>query len=261
MYGAVLGDIIGSPYEYDKGEKIKEFELFPPNCMFTDDTVMTVAVAQALLEAGIDSPGEKIRGELIKTMQRWGRQYICAGYGINFLQWILSEDPKPYGSCGNGSAMRVSAAAWLCDSLEQVKKIAKYTAEISHNHPEGIKGAQAVASCIYMARTGRRKNDIKDFIEFEYAYDLSKKLDDIRPTYHHIETCQSTVPEAIIAFLEATGFEDAVRNAVSLGGDTDTTGAIAGSIAEAYYGIPHNLLKECKKRLPKEFIKILNQYD
>ena len=249
MYGAILGDIIGSPFEFDRGDKTKAFELFTEGCDFTDDSVMTLAVAAALMEAGPDANEEYIKETLIYSMQEWGRDYPYAGYGGGFRRWLKSSNPKPYNSWGNGSAMRVSAAGWLYPTLERTREVAKYTAEVTHNHPEGVKGAEATASCIFLARNGATKEAIKKYVEDEFGYDLDRTLDSIRPTYHHVESCQETVPEAIIAFLEAEDFEDAIRNAVSLGGDTDTLGAITGSIAEAYYDMSAIMRAECRNRI------------
>lgn len=248
MYGAILGDIIGSPYEFDIGNKTKDFPLFSRKSTFTDDTVMTIAVAEAFLDA--PEYEEEIRQRLIDSMQKWGHRYPHAGYGLRFSNWLGSDDPQPYGSFGNGSAMRVSSVAWLFDDLDTVRKMARLSAEVTHNHPEGIKGAEATASTIFLARTGSTKSDIKTYIEGKFHYDLSRTCDEIRPSYHHVESCQQTVPEAITAFLEGDSFEDVIRTAVSLGGDCDTLTAIAGSIAEGFYGVPEELKKECENKLP-----------
>ncbi len=261
MYGAILGDIIGSPFEFDRGAKTKDFELFTKGCHFTDDSVMTLAIAQALLTEGTASSAEAIKEMVVISMKEWGKKYPYAGYGGGFRHWLKQKDSLPYGSYGNGSAMRVSAVGWMYDSLEKTRGIAKATAEVTHNHPEGIKGAEATASAIYMARNKATKEEIKKYIETEFHYDLNRKLEEIRPYYHMDETCQKTVPEAIIAFLEAEDFEDAIRNAVSLGGDTDTLGAITGSIAEAFFGIPAVLISECKSRIDKEMDIILSEFD
>ena len=262
MYGAILGDIIGSPFEFDRGDKTKDFELFTRGCGFTDDSVMTVAVAEALLAVGSAAPVDEIEDAVKAAMQDWGHKYPHAGYGGSFRKWLKQKNPKPYGSYGNGSAMRVSAAGWLYDSIERTREVARATANVSHNHPEGIKGAEATASAIYMARNGATKEEIKAYIEKEFHYDLNRTLDQIRPYYHMDETCQRTVPEAIIAFLEAEDFEDAVRNAVSLGGDTDTLGAITGSIAEAFFGIPAILIAECQARIDEGLMtSVLNEFD
>lgn len=261
MYGAILGDIIGSPFEFDRGDKTKDFKLFSRRSHFTDDSVMTLAVGEALLKVGQDATVKEIEDAVISSMQSWGRRYPHAGYGGYFRRWLTACHPEPYNSFGNGSAMRVSAVGWLYDSLENTRTVAKATANVTHNHPEGIKGAEATASAIFMARNGSSKEEIKKYIENEFHYDLNRTLDEIRPSYHMDETCQKTVPEAIIAFLEATDFEDAIRNAVSLGGDTDTLGAITGSIAEAYYGIPEWLMTECRKRTNKDMRVVLDDFN
>ncbi len=259
MYGAILGDIIGSPYEFDRSPKVKEFPLFSGDSEFTDDTVMTVAVAEAFLSR--ETRTDLLRERLIRTMQRYGNDYPYAGYGARFSRWLHSTDPKPYGSYGNGSAMRVSAVGWLYKDLETVRNMARLSAEVTHNHPEGIKGAEATAAAIFLARTGSTKEEIKAYITREFGYDLSRTCDEIRPAYCHVESCQETVPEAITAFLEGESFEDVIRTAVSLGGDCDTLTAIAGSIAEAFYGVPEELKAECRKRLPKELLGVLLQFE
>ena len=261
MYGAILGDIIGSPFEFDRGDKTKDFKLFSRRSHFTDDSVMTLAVCEALLKVGQDATVKEIEDTVISSMQSWGRRYPRAGYGGYFRRWLTARHPEPYNSFGNGSAMRVSAVGWLYDSLEKTRTVAKATANVTHNHPEGIKGAEATASAIFMARNGSSKEEIKKYIEKEFHYDLNRTLNEIRPDYHMDETCQKTVPEAIIAFLEATDFEDAIKNAISLGGDTDTLGAITGSIAEAYYGIPEWLMTECRKRINKDMRVVLDDFN
>ena len=260
MYGAILGDIIGSPYEFDRGNKSKDFEMFEGDAGFTDDTVMTIAVAEALT-ATLGEDDEDIKNALIYSMRRWGRKYPDAGYGGRFRKWLASTDPKPYGSYGNGSAMRVSSAGWLYDTIEETLHAAKLTAEVTHDHPEGIKGAQATAAAIFMARTGSSKEDIRNYIVSEFGYDLSRTCDEIRPSYHHVESCQETVPEAITAFIEGENFEDVIRTAVSLGGDSDTLTCIAGSIAEAFYGVPEDLLDECILRVPAEMYEVIQSFD
>lgn len=261
MYGAILGDIIGNPFEFDRGNKTKDFELFSKGCGFTDDSVMTIAVAEALLSVGSDGTVDEIEEAVVLKMRDWGRQYPYAGYGGRFFNWLLLKNPKPYGSFGNGSAMRVSAAGWLYDSMERTREVAKATANVTHNHPEGIKGAEATASAIFLARNGASMENIKTYITSEFGYDLERTLDQIRPTFHMDETCQRTVPEAIIAFLESDSFEDAIRNAVSLGGDTDTLAAITGSIAEAYYGIPDTLIAECRARIDQDtMLAVLDEF-
>ena len=259
MFGAILGDMIGAPYEFDRSPKTKEFPLFSRGTEFTDDSVMTVAVAEALLDAA-GKTDDEIRAALVASMRKWGKRYPDAGYGGRFYGWLRAKDPKPYGSYGNGSAMRVSAAGWLYDSIEETRRIARLTAEVTHNHPEGIKGAEATASAIFLARTGAGKDEIKDYLISEFGYDLSRTCDEIRPTYHHVESCQKTVPEAVTAFLEGTDFEDVIRTAVSLGGDCDTLTCIACSIGEAFYGIPDEMVAECRKRLPDDMLAVLDRF-
>jgi len=230
LLGAITGDIIGSVYEWDN-IKTKDFPLFDKNCHFTDDTVIAIAVAEALMNGGSC-------GDYVNAMKRLGRMYPNAGYGGNFGYWLFTDDSSPYNSWGNGSAMRVSPVGWVFDSLEATENAAKISADVTHNHPEGIKGAQATAAAIFLARNQTPKENIKQYIEKTYNYDLSRTLDEIRPAYKFDVSCMGTVPEAIIAFLESNDFEDAIRNAISLGGDSDTLAAITGSIAEAAYGIP-----------------------
>lgn len=256
MYGAILGDMIGAPYEFDQGNKTKDFPLFCEASQFTDDTVMSIAVAEALLQS-MGKSDEETKAALIKYMQKWGNRYPYAGYGGMFRQWLDMRNPKPYGSFGNGSAMRVSAVGWLYDTIEETRKYARLSAEVTHNHPEGIKGAEATASAIFLARTGSNKDEIKAYIEKEFQYNLSRTCDEIRPDYYHVESCQETVPEAITAFLEGTDFEDVIRTAVSLGGDCDTLTCIAGSIAEAFYGVPEEMVEVCRDRLDKGMLDVL----
>lgn len=260
MYGAILGDMIGAPYEFDRSGKTKDFPLFGRGSQFTDDSVMTIAVAEALMDT-IDQSDDEVRAALVASMQKWGCKYPYAGYGGMFSRWLREKNPKPYGSFGNGSAMRVSSAGWLYHTIKDTRKYARLTAEVTHNHPEGIKGAEAVAGAIFLARTGSTKGEIRDYIIKEFCYDLSRSCDEIRPTYHHVETCQETVPEAITAFLEGTDFEDVIRTAVSLGGDCDTLTCIAGSIAEAFYGVPDEMKLECRNRLQKDMIAVLNRFE
>ena len=260
MYGAILGDMIGAPYEFDRGNKTKDFPLFGRRSEFTDDSVMTVAVAEALLDSRGQEEGE-ILSALVRSLQKWGKRYPDAGYGRRFWHWLRARDPEPYGSYGNGSAMRVSAAGWLFDTLEETRRMARLTARITHDHPEGIKGAEAVAAAIFLARTGTDKAGIREYVVREFGYDLSRTCDEIRPGYHHVESCQQTVPEAVTAFLEGTDFEDVIRTAVSLGGDCDTLTCIAGSIAEAFYGVPASLKTECRNRLPEDMLSVLDRFD
>ena len=260
MYGALLGDMIGAPYEFDRGDKTKEFPLFCKYSHFTDDSVITIAVAEALLDFRFRED-EDIKAGLVESMRKWGKKYPDAGYGRKFYHWLRARHPEPYGSYGNGSAMRVSSVGWLFDTLAETRHMARLTAEVTHNHPEGIKGAEATASAIFLARTGHSKDEIRDYIVREFDYDLSRTCDQIRPGYYHNESCQKTVPEAITAFLEGTDFEDVIRTAVSLGGDCDTLTCIAGSIAEAFYGVPAILTAECRSRLPEDMLYILGRFD
>ncbi|QUC66347.1 ADP-ribosylglycohydrolase family protein [Aristaeella hokkaidonensis] len=259
MYGAILGDIIGSPYEFDMGDKTKDFPLFRADSMFTDDSVMTIAVADALLSDARDP--ERIKTLLVYSMKRWGRKIPDAGYGGMFFKWLFTDDSQPYGSFGNGSAMRVASAGWLYDTLEETREKARLTAEVTHNHPEGIKGAESVASVIWLARKGKSKQEIREYVIKEFGYDLSRTCDEIRPGYHHVESCQQTVPEAITAFLEGESFEDVIRTAVSLGGDCDTLTCIAGSMAEAFYGVPEELKEECRKRITPDMQEVLARFE
>jgi ADP-ribosylglycohydrolase len=244
MLGAIIGDIVGSVYEWHN-IKTKDFPLFRDNCFFTDDTVMTVATADAIMN------GSKA-DDFINAYKKWGQLYPDAGYGNRFGSWIHSDDRKPYNSWGNGSTMRVSPCAEYAfkshypgdcpeTSIYNARKLAILSAGVTHNHPEGIKGAEATAYCIMMAYgygLYAAKKHIREDITFLFGYDLNRTLEDIRPAYRFNESCQDTVPQAIIAFLESTDFEDAVRNAISLGGDSDTLATITGSIAEAAYGVP-----------------------
>ncbi|MGO9920246.1 MAG: ADP-ribosylglycohydrolase family protein [Isosphaeraceae bacterium] len=249
MIGAIAGDIIGSVYEWD-GIKTKEFPLFDSRNYFTDDSVLTVAVAHVILDGG--SYSDRFR--------QYYRRYPDAGYGGFFHEWALSRDPKPYGSFGNGSAMRVSPVGFAFDDLQTVLAEAKRSAEVTHNHAEGIKGAQATAGAIFLARQKTAKDDIRVFVEQEFGYDLNRTLDEIRPGYVFDETCQGTVPAALVSFLEATDFEDAVRNAISLGGDSDTLACIAGSIAGAYYGVPPHIEREARTRLDDNLREVTDRF-
>ena len=255
MYGAILGDIIGSPYEFDRGSKTKDFPFFDKGATFTDDSVMTIAVADALMQAedrNVIDDESAVKALLIDSMHKWGHKYPNAGYGGRFRTWLRHNECEPYNSWGNGSAMRVSSVGRMFDDLETTRKVARWTAEVTHNHPEGVKGAEATACAIFLARTGSSKEEIRDFITNDIGYDLSRTCDEIRPDYCHVESCRQTVPEAITAFLEGEDFEDVIRTAVSLGGDCDTLTCIAGGIAEAFYGVPTELQAECEARLPED---------
>ncbi|MEE0776483.1 MAG: ADP-ribosylglycohydrolase family protein [Bacillota bacterium] len=258
MLGAMIGDIVGSIYEFEP-IKTKEFPFWGQGCFFTDDTVMTAAVAKALLES-CDLDHSEIRSALIRNMQEFGALYPNAGYGLRFERWLCSEDPQPYNSWGNGSAMRVSSAGWLCHNLEETMTLARLSAEVTHNHPEGVKGAQAVAAAIYLLRTGKTKQEVKRYIQGIFQYDFRKKLVQIRPDYGFEASCQRSVPQAMTAFWESESFEDCIRNAISLGGDSDTLGAIAGSLAEAYYGIPEDLKHEGMRRLDERILSVYQDF-
>ncbi|MGI6094087.1 MAG: ADP-ribosylglycohydrolase family protein [Lachnospiraceae bacterium] len=261
MIGAILGDMIGSPYEFDRGSKSKDFPLFSPKSTYTDDTVMTLAVGMAFLDVQPDAKDDWILQNLASRMRQFGEMYPNAGYGGMFRQWLRNPDGQAYNSFGNGSAMRVSSVAWLYHDMESVRHAARLSAMVTHNHPEGMKGAEATASAIFLARSGHSKEEIKEYVEREFGYALNRTCDEIRPDYYHIETCMETVPEAITAFLEGDSFEDVIRTAVSLGGDCDTLTAIAGSIAEGFYGVPDELKEECYKRLPEELLKVLKIFE
>lgn len=251
MMGAIAGDMIGSPYEFSE-EKPEDYPLFQQFSRFTDDTVMTVAVAEGLLNR------EKFYVELFKN---YGRRFPKAGYGGNFARWIVSDDMEAYGSFGNGSAMRVSPVAWAFDAWEEVLEEAKRTAIVTHDHPEGIKGAVATAGAIYLARTTKDKGEILDFLSTEIGYDMDRTLAEIRPGYRFDVTCQGSVPEAMIAFLEAENYEESVRNAISLGGDADTQACIAGAVAEAFWGLPEDIYLATWNRLPVSLQTIIQEFE
>jgi len=252
MLGAIIGDIAGSVYEW-RNVKSKEIPLFSDGCRFTDDTVMTIAIAHGLLAGATPD-------SFIDSMHMFGKLYPDAGYAEMFYVWLHSGDREPYNSWGNGSAMRVSPCAWYADSLDAAEKLAADSAAVTHNHPEGIKGAQATSAAIYLARTGSSHEEIRGYIEKKYGYDLSRKLNDIRPNYSFDVSCQGSVPEAIIAFLESTGFEDAIRNAISIGGDSDTIAAITGSIAEAAYSIPNSFIDILIEHLDDNLSAVINAW-
>ncbi len=254
MLGAIIGDICGSVYEFDNCKDYEKIELFRQDCTFTDDTVMTVAVAQALMDAEYirkfhGTWGEAFERLLIKSMRYFGELFPNAGYGGRFAAWLRTYAPEAYGSYGNGSAMRVSPVGWLFDELEATLKAAEHSARVTHDHPEGIKGAKAVAGAVYLARKGCSKDDIRKFAE-ELGYRLDFTIDEIRASYLHDETCQNSVPQALECFLESTGFEQCIRLTLSLGGDCDTTAAMSGAIAEAFYGIPDRMSEKALAMLP-----------
>lgn len=252
LMGAICGDIIGSTYESWRFRTKKyDFNLFPPGCRFTDDTVMSIAVADWIVHGG----------DLSNILQKWGRKYPNAGFGGMFRQWLQEEKPEPYNSFGNGSAMRVSPVGCAFDTLEETLQKAMESAEVSHNHPEGIKGAEATASAIFMARNGKSKEEIKEYVSETFGYNLNRTCNEIRPKYKFDSTCLGSVPESIICFLEGKDYEDCVRLAVSMGGDSDTMGAIAGSIAAAFYGvIPEEIYKKCREKLPEDIIEIVEEF-
>lgn len=250
LTGAIAGDVIGSYYEFVPIKEVS-FPLFHESSRYTDDTVMTVANAEWLLSGD----------NLPDLMQTYGNRYPDAGYGNMFYNWLKTDHPQPYNSWGNGAAMRVSPTGWAFDTLDETLDAARKSAEVTHNHPEGIKGAQATAACIFLARSGKSKKDIKEYVETTFGYELNRTCEQIRKVYGFDESCQGTVPESIIAFLESTDYESAIRLTVSLGGDADTMGAITGGIAEAFYGeIPRHIQEEVQNRLPDEFIEIMQQF-
>lgn len=258
ILGAIIGDIVGSRLEF-KRNKEYNFELFTDVNDFTDDTVMTIAVADWLI-----STPQPISNDTLPTIMRsWGKKYLWRGYGSMFRRWLVSEyeeDQRPYNSFGNGAGMRVSACGYFAQSLDEALELAKLSAEVSHNHPEGIKGAQAIASAIFLAHQHQPKESIREYIARQFGYDMDRSCDNIRPDYDFDGTCQGTCPEAIIAFLDSSDFEDAIRLAISLGGDSDTIGAMTGGIAAAYYGIPDKIARKALDYLPGDMIKVLNKF-
>ncbi|HQT95324.1 MAG TPA: ADP-ribosylglycohydrolase family protein [Thermoanaerobaculaceae bacterium] len=251
MLGAIAGDVVGSPYEFEP-IKTTEFPLFGPGSAFTDDTVLTCAVAEVLLGGG----------DYAAAFRRWGRRYPDVSWGGRFRQWLSEDRAGPYGSFGNGSAMRVGPVGWARDTIEEVLAEAERSARPTHDHAEGIKGAQATALAVFLARTGVGKEAIREEIAGRFAYDLGRSVDAVRPSYRFDGTCQRTVPEALLAFFDSTGFEHAVRLAVSLGGDSDTLACIAGSVAEAFYGgVPTAIAEETLARLTAEMLGVLERFD
>ncbi|MDO9546222.1 MAG: ADP-ribosylglycohydrolase family protein [Pelolinea sp.] len=250
MLGAIAGDIIGSPYEFAPNKKM-DFPLFSPYSTFTDDTILTVAVADTLLN-DLD---------LVDTLKKYTLKYPDRNYGGSYKQWAHSDSRGPYNSWGNGSAMRTSPIGYLFDTENDVLQTARICAQVTHNHPEGVRGAQAVSLCIFLAHNGAKKDDIRNEITKWFNYDLSKTIDEIRPKYFFDVSCHGSVPQSIIAFLESKDYEDSIRLAVSLGGDADTMACITGGISEAFYGqVPEEIIIESKKRLPAEFLKIIDEF-
>ena len=248
MLGAIIGDIVGSIYEFDN-YRAKDFEFFGRRADFTDDTVCTIAVADALLHT--KHPAD--------ALYEWCTRYSGRGYGSMFGEWLQSSERRPYHSFGNGAAMRVSPAGFLALTLDEVLAMSRKVTEVTHNHPEGLKGAAATAHTIFLARGGAAADRIRTAIQSEYGYDLSRTVDGIRPHYRFDATCQGTVPQALVCALEAADFEDAIRNAISIGGDSDTVGAIAGGVAEALFGIPDSLAREGLDRLPKDMKGVITE--
>lgn len=257
MIGVVIGDIAGSRFEHHN-HKSTDFELFHPGCRFTDDTVMSMAVAAAFPAA--DAGYSNLREQAIAKMQELGNRYPHAGYGGSFRRWLCTTDPQPYNSWGNGSAMRVSACAYVGNTLDEVKDYARIVTEVTHNHSEGIKGAEAVAVAVYMARSGRSKQEIRDYIS-EHYYAIDFTLDAIRDDYFFDVSCQGSVPQALQAFFESTDFESAIRLAVSIGGDSDTIAAIAGSVAGAYYGVPDEMRQQALAYMDPYLRSILHDFE
>ena len=257
MLGAIFGDIVGSVYEFNN-IKTKEFPLFSEGSYATDDSVMTLALADALMQSDIRKDVKGFQTIYIETMHRYGERYPDAGYGGRFAHWLFWHDHTPYHSYGNGSAMRVSSIAWYAETLDEAISFAKASAEVTHDHPEGIKGAVVTAGAAFLARQGRDKREIRDFIK-QY-YDIDFTLDEIRAGYTFNETCQDTVPEAMVAFLESTSFEDAIRLAVSIGGDSDTLAAIAGAVAECFYGMTGGEKNAIRRYLDGDQLTVLDQF-
>ncbi len=256
MIGAIIGDIAGSRFEFNN-RKSKKFTLFSSDCNFTDDTVMTCAVAEALLT---QRKGETLQAAVVRTMHNIGRKYIGSGYGNRFIHWILSDNPQPYNSCGNGSGMRISPVPFAYNDHVEMLKAVKAVTEVSHNHPEGIKGALAVADVIWMARQKTSFDEIRQMVNQKY-YKLDFTCDEIRPTYSFNETCQGSVPQAIEAFLESVSFEDAIRTAVSIGGDSDTITCMVGGMAEAYWGVSDELRETAEMYLDIRLLDIVKRFE
>lgn len=257
MLGAIIGDIVGSRFER-KNNRSKQFEFFNDRCRVTDDSVMTLAIAKALLESKEDY--SDLSENAVKCMQYLGRYYPNCGYGGRFKSWLYSDDPQPYYSYGNGAAMRVSPCGFASENIEEAKQLSKAVTKVTHNHPEGLKGAEAVAVAIFLARSGKNMFEIRDCITKDY-YSLDFTLDEIRHSYKFDVSCQGTVPQALEAFFESNNFEDAIRNAISIGGDSDTIAAITGGVAEAYYGIPTEIRKQALTFLDRRLLKILAEFE
>ncbi len=253
MIGTIIGDVVGSRFEFDN-HKSKNFELFDKECDFTDDSVMTLAIAKALMSYENITDYESFKKELISVMHEVGTRYPHCGYGGRFLVWMIKKHTEPYNSYGNGSAMRVSPVGWFASTLEECEALAVATAAVTHNHPEGVKGAVAVAGAIFLARNGSTMEEIKEYVKKFYTIDFT--LDEIREDYDFYEICQKSVPQALEAFFESTSFEDAIRNAISIGGDSDTIAAITGSIGEAYYGVDEEMKETAFSYLDNYLLEI-----
>ena len=257
MLGAIIGDVVGSRFEWSSF-KGKDFVFFHKDCCLTDDSIMTFAVAQALLQSAPDF--ETLSEKAVVCMQTLGRMYPDSGYGGNFYHWIYDEDPRPYNSYGNGAAMRISAVGWAANSLEEAKLLSKKVTEVTHNHPEGMKGAEATAVAVYMARAGKKIPEIREYIDQTY-YPMDFSLDEIRDSYKFDMSCQGSVPQALMAFFESGDFESAIRNAISIGGDSDTLAAICGGVAGAYYGVPEKLREGVLEYLDETLFPILKAFE
>lgn len=257
MLGAIIGDIVGSRFEWDN-YKAKDFEFLTNDCFFTDDSVMSLALCQALLESKPDF--SDLREQAVAKMRAFGGAYPDAGYGRTFSCWLYFGDPQPYNSYGNGSAMRVSGVVYAANTMEQVKQLSLMVTDVTHNHPEGIKGAEATAVAAFMAKQGADMQAIRDYIDANY-YPMDFTLDGIRDSYMFNEICQNTVPQALMAFFESTSYEDAIRNAISIGGDSDTLAAITGAVAECYYGIPQKLREQSISYLDKRLLGVLQAFE
>ena len=259
MYGAILGDMIGAPYEFDQGNKSKDFPMFIEQSQFTDDTVMTIAVAEALLDHKDDTL-DAIRSAVIRSMQAWGHKYPAAGYGARFKRWLNLRSPDPYGSYGNGSAMRISPVGFAARDVEEAKYLAAEVTKISHNHPEGMKGAEATAVAIVMAREGKTKEEIREAMEQYYELNMTVEKYRKKQCGHGREICRISVPQALICFFEGDSYEDVIRNCISIGGDSDTIAAIAGGIAEAYYGVPDTIREKAEAYLDRQLLGIVKEF-
>lgn len=259
MFGAVIGDICGSCYEFVKGNIPYNFPFFNPYCIFTDDTVMTMAIADVLLDSitDFDIDEEYFKHRIVSSMKKFGRNYIHAGYGKGFYNWIISESTEPYYSYGNGSAMRVSPIGWAFDDVDKTRKYARLSAEVTHNHPEGIKGAECTAAVIFLARTGHTKEEIRDYVEKEFDYEF---MTDVDPSIDPV-SCMTSLPIALNTFFTGDSYEKIIRKAICYGFDTDTNAAIAGSMAEAYYGIPEDLKKKGYSFLTYDLKDILDRFE